>query len=203
MDPRKEYVSRCALDALGVGGSVPAGRKWGRPATDLISSLQTSRPLQDFVESPSVGLLQISVVTDAHGQHDIAISSSVNVASDCAGGVVFTKRSAEELSAENISTIVLMTTFQASPLQTFYLMIKELYAPLLLEDPHWASQLDVTTRHTLQSLTTELSSTVRRGHMAVYLAPLVVLRSQPIPHCHAVELAFPAPICRSSFSDAA
>ena len=48
-------------------------------------------------------------------------------------------------------------------LQTLQLNIKQLYAPMLLQDPQWASKLDAETRRTLEALDSALESAVQLG----------------------------------------
>ena len=85
MDPRKDHVARCALESLGANSTSSGTRPWARPASEMTTSLHGSKQLQEFVESPSSALLQVSVVPNAKGQLDLVFANTVGVASDCAG----------------------------------------------------------------------------------------------------------------------
>ena len=169
-DPRKDYLSRCALESLGVNGT--SGR-WARPASELTAAFHVSSELSNFLETSSVATLQVSVVPSKEQPEalDLTFSNSAGLAADSSGGVAFTKSSSQPLTTENISTSVLMNTLSSSPLLALQLQIKQLYAPILLQDPHWAGQLNLETQQTLEALDAALSSAVQRGSTAVRPVP--------------------------------
>lgn len=123
--------------------------------------------MQDFLEQPSVKTLQVSVVQTSNGTNDLACSNTVGFSrpggAAATAGVVFTKRSSDVLTADNMASAVVMSTLAASPLQTLQLNIRQLYAPMLLQDPQWAGQLDAKTRATLEALDSALEQAVQLG----------------------------------------
>eukprot|EP00967_Tisochrysis_lutea_P066763 scaffold87093_cov25-Tisochrysis_lutea.AAC.6 len=161
-DPRKEYLVSCALGALGALGSL-ASRRWEKPSHELEMELRDSRELDAFVETLSVGVLQVSGSSRNGGRRELSLSHSVALASDADVGVVFTKRSTETITDSNIEEIVMMQTLHGSPLHSLQLTIQQLYAPLLLKDPHRSSTLDPKTQSTLEALEKAVSSAVQRG----------------------------------------
>ena len=113
MEKRVEYILNCASTALGVRASAANG---------------TSREVADFLESPTVRLLQAW----ANGEGlQFATTASLSDQS-IASAVVFTKRAAEPVTAENVASVVLMSKV-SSPLETLQLAITELYGPVLLQ----------------------------------------------------------------------
>ena len=160
-DPRRDYLTRCAVESLGAS----TGR-WVAPAAELTAKLHADPALQEFLEQPSVRTLQVSVVPSG-GSSDLECSNTVGFArpggGNATGGVVFTKRSADMLTADNMATSVVMTTLVQSPLQTLQLNIKELYAPMLIKDKQVFNQLDPQTRATLEALDSALEAAVQLG----------------------------------------
>lgn len=132
-----------------------------------MATLHSSPAMQDFLEAPDIRTLQVSVVTTANGSNDLVCSNTVGFnrpgGAAATSGVVFTKRSAEILTVDNISTAVVMSSLAASPLQTLQLNIRELYAPMLLQDPTWAGQLTRETRQTLEALNQALEAAMQIG----------------------------------------
>ena len=113
MEKRVEYILNCASTALGVRAS---------------AANATSREVADFLESPTVRLLQAW----ANGEGlQFATTASLSDQS-IASAVVFTKRAAEPVTAENVASVVLMSKV-SSPLETLQLAITELYGPVLLQ----------------------------------------------------------------------
>ena len=45
MDPRKDYVARCALESLGANSAASATRQWARPSSEMTTSLHSSKQL--------------------------------------------------------------------------------------------------------------------------------------------------------------
>ena len=135
----------------------------------MTTTLHSSPAFSDFLEQPSVRAMQVSVVPSSGGTgtSELMASTSVGLSTSqgtsATAGVVFTKCSADMLTAENISSAVMMTTLSASPLQSLQLSIRQLYAPMLLQDPQWASKLDAETRRTLGALDSALESAVQLG----------------------------------------
>ena len=146
-DPRRDHLTRCAVESLGASA---ANGRWSLPAAELTTKLHGDPAMQDFLEQPSVKTLQVSVVQTSNGTNDLACSNTVGFSrpggAAATAGVVFTKRSSEVLTADNMASAVVMSTLAASPLQTLQLNIRQLYAPMLLQDPQWAGQLDAKTR---------------------------------------------------------
>jgi dynein heavy chain 2 len=69
----------------------------------------------------------------------------------------------EALTNDNMSTVVMMSTLGASPLQSLQLNVRQLYAPMLLQDPTWASKLDADARRSLEALDTALDAAMQLG----------------------------------------
>lgn len=165
MDPRKDYLARLALDALGANSP---SAQWASSAAEMTTQLHGSHAFSEFLEQPSVRTLQVSAVHSAgNGTSELVASTTVGLSSQAgtsaSAGVVFTKRSSEMLTSENMPSAVMMTTLGASPLQALQLNIKQLYAPMLLQDPLWASKLDANTRRTLEALEGALESAIQLG----------------------------------------
>ena len=113
MEKRVEYILNCASTALGVRAS---------------AANATSREVTDFLESPTVRLLQAW----ANGEGlQFATTASLSDQS-IATAVVFTKRAAGPVTAENVASVVLMSKV-SSPLETLQLALTELYGPVLLQ----------------------------------------------------------------------
>ena len=113
MEKRVEYILNCASTALGVRAS---------------AANATSREVTDFLESPTVRLLQAW----ANGEGlQFATTASLSDQS-IATAVVFTKRAAGRVTAENVASVVLMSKV-SSPLETLQLALTELYGPVLLQ----------------------------------------------------------------------
>ena len=134
----------------------------------MTTTLHNSPALQDFLEQPSVKTLQVSVVptSNGSGMNELACSTTVGLSfqgGTASSGVIFTKRSADTLTAANMASAVMMSTMGASPVQTLQLSIKQLYAPMLLQDPQWATQLDAKTRQTLEALDSALEAAMQLG----------------------------------------
>ena len=134
MEKRVEYILNCASTALGVRASAANG---------------TSREVTDFLEVPTVRLLQVW----ANGEGlQFATTTSLSDKS-IATAVVFTKRAAEPVTAENVASVVLMSKV-SSPLETLQLAITQLYGPVLLQ----SGQLDAKTSGLLEQLEAGLAS---------------------------------------------
>lgn len=161
-DPRKEYIVSCALGSLGALGSL-ASRRWEKPSHELEMQLRDAHELDAFLETASVSVLQVSGASRKGGRRELCLSQSVAMASDADVGVVFTKRSTETITDSNVEEIVMMQTLHGSPLHSLQLTIQQLYAPLLLQDPHRSSTLDPKTQSTLEALEKAVSSAVQRG----------------------------------------
>lgn len=165
-DARRDHLTRCALEAL--GASAPSGR-WALPTAEMTALLHNSPAMQEFLEQPAVRTLQVSAVPTGDrgsGPCELTVSNAVGVSSGlgtAAAGVVFTKTSADVLTAENIATAVMMSTLGESPLQTLQLSIKQLFGPILLQDPQWSNQLDTNTRQTLEALNHALEAAIQLG----------------------------------------
>lgn len=160
VDPRKEYIVSCALGALGALGSL-ATRRWEKPTDELELELRGSRELDAFLETSSVMVLQVSGIVRNFTRRELKVSQSVSLASDAVVGVVFSKRSADVITDNNVEEVVTMQTMHGSPLQSLQLSIQQLYAPLLLQDPQRASTLDSSTQKKLEELEKAVSSAVR------------------------------------------
>lgn len=161
-DPRKEYIVSCALGSLGALGSL-ASRRWEKPSHELEMQLRDAHELNAFLETASLSVLQVSGASRKGGRRELCLSLSVSMASDADIGVVFTKRSTETITDSNVEEIVMMQTLHGAPLHSLQLMIQQLYAPLLLQDPHRSSTLDPKTQSTLEALEKAVSSAVQRG----------------------------------------
>ncbi len=167
-DPRRDWLARCALDALGANER-SSTRSFSRSSQELLHSVHASSALDDFLEQSSVRTLQVSAVGgDGGGPCELVCSTAVGLSRAAVGAadgaaVVFTKRSSEPLTAENIASAVIVNSLGGSPLHALQLQIKQLYSPMLLGDPAWSSQLDARTRSTLEALETALESAVQLG----------------------------------------
>ena len=167
MEKRVEYILNCASTALGVRASAANG---------------TSREVADFLESPTVRLLQAW----ANGEGlQFATTASLSDQS-IASAVVFTKRAAEPVTAENVASVVLMSKV-SSPLETLQLAITELYGPVLLQSGQVAALYtpELPLRH-LQPLCTCTCSP-----SAAHLQPCCTflhlphrIRTPPLPPFH-------------------
>ena len=146
-DPRCDYLTKCALEAL--GASAPSA-PCAMPLEAMHSAVHRSAALQDFLENSELRTLQVSVAPNAMGSSELLCSTSVGLTnpsgSAASTAVIFTKCTAEPLTAHNMPLAVVMSSLGESPLQTLQLNIKELFAPLLLKDPQWKKQLDGKTR---------------------------------------------------------
>ena len=150
------------MEAL--GANAPS-RSWARSAQEMMVAVHGDAAVQDFLEQPQCRTLQVSVVHGGGG-NELACSTAVGIARDAGAdtsAVVFTKRGAEPLSADNMASAVMMSTLGTSPLQSLQLSMKQLYAPMLLQDPAWASQLDAKTRSTLEALDSALEAAMQLG----------------------------------------
>lgn len=161
-DPRKEYIVSCALGSLGALGSL-ASRRWEKPSHELELELRDSKELDTFLETTSVHVLQVTGAARNGGRRELAMSHSVSLGSDADVGVIFTKRSTDLITDGNVEEVVMMQTMHGSPLHSLQLTIQQLYAPLLLQDPHRASTLDAKTQSTLEALEKAVSSAVQSG----------------------------------------
>ena len=95
------------------------------------------------MEVPTVRLLQAW----ANGEGlQFATTASLSDKS-IATAVVFTKRAAQPVTAENVASVVLMSKV-SSPLETLQLAITQLYGPVLLQ----SGQLDAKTSGLLEQL---------------------------------------------------
>ena len=78
MDPRKDYIARLAIDALGASSS--AATLWSATAAEMTTNLHGSPAVADFLEQPNVRTLQVSVVPVAGtGAHELAASTTVGL----------------------------------------------------------------------------------------------------------------------------
>ena len=164
-DPRRDYLTKCAVEALGASTPSPM---WAQPPEAMYSAVHGSPAMQDFLENSEVRTLQVCAspsASGAQGASELVCTTSVGLASPSAGApssaVVFTKRSAELLTAQNMPAAVVMSSLGESPLQTLQLNIKELFAPMLLKDPQWKKQLDDKTRQTLEALNAALTAALQ------------------------------------------
>ena len=166
MDPRKDYLARLAIDSLGASVS---SMGWAVSADEMAASLHGCSALANFLEQPHVRTLQVSVVPSkaGAGTYELSASTAVGFSSQngsrASSGIVFIKRSMEALTADNMSTVVMMSTLGASPLQSLQLNVRQLYAPMLLQDPTWASKLDADARRSLEALDTALDAAMQLG----------------------------------------
>jgi hypothetical protein len=166
MDPRKDYLARLAIDSLGASVS---SMGWAVSADEMAASLHGSSALANFLEQPHVRTLQVSVVPSkaGAGTYELSASTAVGFSSQngsrASSGIVFIKRSMEALTNDNMSTVVMMSTLGASPLQSLQLNVRQLYAPMLLQDPTWASKLDADARRSLEALDTALDAAMQLG----------------------------------------
>ena len=90
-DPRRDYLTRCALETL--GASSPTGR-WALPIAEMTTSLHNAPAMQEFLEQPSVRTLQVSVVPSANssGANELDCSTSVGLSArsgTATSGVIF------------------------------------------------------------------------------------------------------------------
>ena len=90
MEKRVEYILNCASTALGVRASAANG---------------TSREVADFLEVPTVRLLQAWANAEGLQFSTTASLSDQSIAT----AVVFTKRASEPVTAENVASVVLMS----------------------------------------------------------------------------------------------
>ena len=164
-DPRADFVVNSTKELLRLDAACADGR-WSRQAADICSTIAASAELRRFMEDPSCSVLQVSGVPRSGGARELVLANVVSVGSDADAGVVFTKRSTEPITAFNVEEVVLVTSLQGSPLVALQLTLKQLYAPLLLQDPQWASLLDQKTASSLEALERAVSSAVQRGGKA-------------------------------------
>ena len=127
MEKRVEYILNCASAALGVRAS---------------AACATSRDVADFLEVPTVRLLQVWAKDGA-----LEFATTASLSREIATAVVFTKRVSEPVTADNVASVVLMSKV-SSPLETLQLAITELYGPVLLQ----SGQLDAKTSGLLEQL---------------------------------------------------
>ena len=163
-DPRRDYLTKCAVEAL---GATTPSQLWSTAPEAMYSAVHSSDAMQDFLENSEVRTLQVCTTPGAQGANELMCSTSVGLVSPSHGNtsaaVVFTKRTAEPLTAHNMPSAVVMSSLGESPLQTLQLNIKELFAPMLLKDPQWKKQLDDKTRQTLEALNSALTAALQLG----------------------------------------
>lgn len=162
-DPRRDYLTKCAVEAL--GASTPS-QLWATAPEAMYAAVHGSDAMQDFLENSEVRTLQVCTTPGAQGANELMCSTSVGLSpshGNSSAAVVFTKRTAEPLTAQNMPSAVVMSSLGESPLQTLQLNIKELFAPMLLKDPQWKKQLDDKTRQTLEALNSALTAALQLG----------------------------------------
>lgn len=162
-DARKDYLTKCACEAL---GATTPSNQWVQPPEAMYSSVHGSTAMQDFLENSEVRTLQVCTSPTPQGASELLCTTSVGLSSPqgpagTSATVVFTKRTAEPLTAHNMPSAVVMSSLGDSPLQTLQLNIKELFAPMLLKDPQWKKQLDDRTRQTLEQLNAALTAALQ------------------------------------------
>eukprot|EP00965_Chrysotila_dentata_P176657 5833782-Pleurochrysis_carterae.AAC.2 len=166
-DPRAQHIARCALELLGLNAP-GAEAKWVQPVSSLSAQITESSEVQSFLETAAVSALRISGTVGGGGSpRTLQISTNVSIASDFDVGVIFTKTTSDQITAENVADVVLVTSLNGSPLQALQLALQQMYGPILLEKTkEGASKLDPKTESAFEALKLAISSAVQRGGTA-------------------------------------
>ncbi|XP_076054654.1 dynein cytoplasmic heavy chain beethoven [Oratosquilla oratoria] len=136
------------------------GNYFGLTLTDpALESLRNDPALNTFLDSGSSHLLGAQLVKDG-GR--ILFTSKVETSAKNDKLLVFFKVKPEVITADNLQDIF-VSSMIASPVSSLYHCLQKLYAPILLQDADWSSELDPKLQRLVTELSEGLGSVLRRN----------------------------------------
>ncbi|KAG8470560.1 hypothetical protein KFE25_008981 [Diacronema lutheri] len=162
-DPRQGFISQCALNILGVDLPPANGSVWSGGAAALRAQVEDAREVARFLEDPTCFVLQVASVQHS-GQYVLSVTNSSEIAPGCDGAALFTKCSADPITASNVHKCVLVSHVHGSPVVGLHSLLHNVYSPLLCDEASpWSSKLDSKSRGLMLQVETALGSVAHGG----------------------------------------
>lgn len=135
------------------------------PTEGVSAKLEGESSVENFCSDEACQTLYVQCSGDA-GDLTLAVSNSLPESKGDDGiGVQFVKMKEEDLTEENFSQLVMVTSTSgsSSSLQSLYQTLKNLYAPVILKSQEWTDKLDRNTQTGITDLETQLGQVMHRG----------------------------------------
>ncbi|XP_038123892.1 cytoplasmic dynein 2 heavy chain 1 [Cyprinodon tularosa] len=143
-DARKKFVLTTAGNFFGLKPS---------------SSLADNQELNNFLDDGNEFILSFT-----RHDHDLRLSNKIEAVGDSGEKVlVFFKLYPTVITEDNLDRSLLVSSMLESPINTLYQSVKQVFAPVLLQDEQWRSAFDPKLASLLNELETGLGSVVRQS----------------------------------------
>ncbi|XP_047247257.1 cytoplasmic dynein 2 heavy chain 1 isoform X2 [Girardinichthys multiradiatus] len=143
-DARKKFVLTTAGNFYGVKPS---------------SSLADNQELNNFLDDENEFILSFT-----RHDNDLHLSNKIETSGDCQEKVlVFFKLHPTVITEDNLDGSLLVSSMLESPINTLYQAVKQVFAPVLLQDERWRSAFDPKLASLLNELEEGLGCVVRQS----------------------------------------
>ncbi|XP_056467776.1 cytoplasmic dynein 2 heavy chain 1 isoform X1 [Gadus chalcogrammus] len=143
-DPRKQFILTTTGNFFGLTAS---------------PQLADSAELNNFLDDGNEFVLCFS-----QQQHDLHPSNQIETSGDNGGKVlVFFKLKPTVITEENLHQSILVSSMLESPVRSLYQAVRQVFAPVLLQDERWSSELDPKLAGLLSDLEQGLGSVIRQS----------------------------------------